>query len=167
MVKTRIKQALALLVIALALAIVANLISHNNIPLIGWWPSVSGSDTVAVPPSAEKGDPPFISLDEAAALYQSDNVLFIDSRDPEDYRAGRIKNAVNLPFDSLEDHWDGTIPSIPKDRTLVIYCSGTECELSLLLAREFVYRGYKKVYVFFGGWREWEKARLPVERGKS
>jgi 3-mercaptopyruvate sulfurtransferase SseA len=31
------------------------------------------------------------------------------------------------------------------------------------VARQFISRGYKKVFVLKGGWREWEKAGFPVE----
>jgi 3-mercaptopyruvate sulfurtransferase SseA len=31
------------------------------------------------------------------------------------------------------------------------------------VARQFISRGYDKVFVLKGGWDEWEKAKLPVE----
>jgi len=30
------------------------------------------------------------------------------------------------------------------------------------VARQFVLRGYEKVFALKGGWDEWEKAKLPV-----
>jgi rhodanese-related sulfurtransferase len=160
-----IRQALIVIVFAAVVAVCSNLISGSGIPLVGNWPSVSGSDTVAVPPSADEGDPPFISLDEAAAKFQLRDAVFIDARDPEDYEYGRIRGALNLPYDYLEDYWDEVVPELPKDKQYVIYCSGTECELSLFLARDMVYDGFEKVFIFYGGWREWERAKLPTESG--
>jgi len=166
MMKSRIGQALTILALAVIVAIGVNIFSANRILLIGEWPSISGSDTVAVPPSAQEGDPLFISLDDAAARHQSRNVLFIDARDPEDFEYGHILGAINLPYDYVEDYWDEVVPRIPGDKELVIYCSGTECELSLFLGREMVAEGYEKIFVFYGGWREWEGAGLPIEKGK-
>ncbi|MBN2226590.1 MAG: rhodanese-like domain-containing protein [candidate division Zixibacteria bacterium] len=163
---TAIRQAVPLVILALILAVVSNVVLPNRIPYIGNWPSLAGSDSVIVPPSAQEGDPPFISLDEAAALSQSSRVIFVDSRYPEDYVYGRIAGSINLPFELIEDFWDRVTLNMPKDREYVVYCSGDECETSLLLGREMVYQGYEKVYVFFGGWREWERAGLPVERGE-
>lgn len=163
MMKSRLEQALTIIAVAVILGFGVNIISANRIPFIGKWPSISGSDTVAVPPSAEEGDPLFISLDEAAARYQSRNVVFVDARDPEDFEYGRVAGAINLPYDYIEDYWENVVPLIPRDNELVIYCSGTECEQSLFLAREFVYQGYEKVFIFYGGWREWERAGLPTE----
>ncbi|UCD94964.1 MAG: rhodanese-like domain-containing protein [Candidatus Zixiibacteriota bacterium] len=160
-----IKQALIVIAFSAAVAVCSNLISGSGIPFVGNWPSVSGSDTVAVPPSADEGDPPFISLDEAAAKFQLRDGVFIDARDPEDYEYGRIKGALNLPYDYLEDYWDEIVPDLSKDKQYIIYCSGTECELSLFLARDLVYNGFEKVFIFYGGWREWERAKLPTEGG--
>lgn len=162
----RLAQALILIIISVVVAFTTNAVRQENLALIGNWPSMSGSDSVIVPPSAQEGDPPFISLDEAAAKFQSSEVLFIDARDPEDYEYGRIQGAINLPYEELDVYWDEVSLRISMDRPLVLYCSGEECESSLMLAREMVLRGWDDVYVFFGGWREWEKAGLPVERGK-
>ncbi len=163
---TAIRQAVLLIILAFVLAVISNAVLPNRIPYIGGWPSLVGSDSVIVPPSAEEGDPPFISLDEAAALSQSSNVIFVDSRDPEDHIYGRIAGSINLPFEMIDDYWDGVTLNMPKNKEYVVYCSGDECETSLLLGRELVYQGYEKVHVFFGGWREWERAGLPVERGE-
>lgn len=161
----RLAQALILIVVSALAAIVTNAVRQENLDLIGNWPSVSGSDSIIVPPSAQEGDPPFISLDEAAAKFQSSEVLFIDARDQEDYEYGHIRGAINLPYEEMDLFWDEVSPKISRDRPLVLYCSGEECETSLMLAREMVLLGWTDIYVFFGGWREWEKAKLPVERG--
>jgi len=163
--KLRFKQPLILLILSVVIALLANTISSNRIPFVGNWPSVSGSDTIVIPPSAEEGDPAFISLDEAATKFQSRNTLFIDAREPEDYEFGHIKGAINLPYDYLEDYWDDIIKDISPDREIVVYCSGSECESSLFLGRELSETGYNHVYIFYGGWREWERSGLPAVMG--
>jgi len=162
----RIKQAVIIILFSAALAVIVNLASGSRIPFVGDWPSISGSDSVAVPPSAEEGDPPFISLDEAAARYQSPGTLFIDARDPEDYAVAHVRNAVNIPYDYLDDYHE-QLMMIPVDREIVIYCSGSECELSLFLGRDMQDIGYQRIFIFYGGWREWERANLPVEKGEG
>ena len=162
----RLTQALVLVVIAVAVAFITNSARDENLALVGNWPSISGSDSIIVPPSAEEGDPPFISLDEAAAKFQTPEVIFIDARYPEDYAEGHIRGAINLPYEELDQYWDKVAPTIPKDRPVVVYCSGEECELSLMLAREMVVKGWKDIYVFFGGWREWQKSKLPTAGGE-
>ncbi len=162
--KTGIRQAILLTTLAVILGLATNTLTETGIPFFGNWPSLAGSDSIIVPPSADEGDPPFISLDEAAAKFQTPGILFIDARDPEDYEYGHIKGAISIPYDYLEDINDPRVTSVPKDQGMVIYCSGTECESSLYLGRDFQYKGYTEVSIFFGGWREWNEAGLPVEQ---
>ncbi len=162
--KTGVTQAIIILAISTVLATASNLFSGNGIAFIGNWPSlISESDSIIKPPSAEEGDPPFISLDEAAGKFQDKNVVFIDARDPEDFELAHIKGALSIPYEYLEEDWMAASTGIPKERPIVIYCSGTECELSLLLGREMAYQGYENIFIFYGGWREWEHAGLPTE----
>jgi len=169
--KKVIKQISILAAISIIIGVLFNGLRSDGIPLIGSWPS-SGSADVAVPPSAEEGDPPFVSLDEAAALYQTPGVLFIDARDPEDYVLNHIKGSISIPYEylpdeNIDDYWAEFAARIPYDRRIVIYCSGTECELSLFLGREMAQRGYSDIKIFYGGWSEWEKAALPIEKGEK
>jgi rhodanese-related sulfurtransferase len=165
--KTRILQALVIVIAAVFVGLLFNGISGRGIPMVGKWPSNSGSDSVIVPPSAEEGDPSFISLAEAAALYQMPETMFIDAREPEDFEYGHINGAISLPYDYMEDYWDILIAGIAKDRNIVIYCSGSECESSLFLGRELVFNGFKNIFVFYGGWREWEKTGLSVVKAQQ
>lgn len=161
---SRIRQAIIIAIISCILAVVFNSLSSHRIPFRGSWPSMAGSDSVIVPPSAAKGDPPFISLDEAAAKFQSKKTMFLDAREPEDYSSGHIRGAISLPFEQFDEYWEKVADSLPKNAEIVTYCSGDECESSLFLGRELVARGYNKISVFYGGWREWEKAKLPREK---
>jgi len=76
-------------------------------------------------------EPKAITLEQAYALYNK-NVIFIDARDEGDFLAGHITNAVNIPFDDLDNH-QGKLENLPKEKPLVIYCAGTDCDLSILL----------------------------------
>jgi rhodanese-related sulfurtransferase len=102
-------------------------------------------------------------LDQAYVLYNK-GITFIDARDTSDFFAGHIKNSVNIPFDDF-DNYKERLDQLPKENPLVVYCAGTECDLSILLGKLlFEEMGYKKVYVFFGGWVDWSKAEYPIEK---
>ena len=105
-------------------------------------------------------EPQAIKLEQAFALYKK-NILFIDARDESDYLAGHITGAINIPFEDL-DNYKEKIEQIPKDKPVVVYCAGSECDLSVLLGDILFERGYKQVYVFFGGWVEWQGAKYPI-----
>ncbi|MEP0862508.1 MAG: rhodanese-like domain-containing protein [Ignavibacterium sp.] len=104
-----------------------------------------------------------IKIDKAYQLYKQ-GVKFIDARMPEEYNEGHIKGAINIPFDGDESYRD-ILKTISKDEILVTYCSGTECDLSILLGDELFEKGYKKVYIFFGGWNDWLEKGYPISKG--
>jgi rhodanese-related sulfurtransferase len=110
----------------------------------------------------EFSEPAAIHLKQAYNLYQK-NVLFIDAREPDDYQNAHIKNAISIPFDHF-DEYKHLLNDIDKESIIVTYCAGTDCDLSKLLGNMLFEMGYKKVYVFFGGWNEWLEAKYPIKK---
>jgi rhodanese-related sulfurtransferase len=106
-------------------------------------------------------EPKAITLEQAYKLFNN-GVQFIDARDESDYLAGYITNSINIPFDDFDNHQQ-KLEQLPKEKPLVIYCAGTDCDLSILLGNLLFEKGYKQVYVFFGGWLEWLNADYPVK----
>jgi rhodanese-related sulfurtransferase len=111
-------------------------------------------------------EPLSINLKQAYTLYKR-NTLFIDAREPEDYRIGHIKNAINIPADHFDDY-EFKLDKIEKEQPIVTYCAGSDCDLSIVLGNILFDMGYKKIYVFFGGWNDWIDANYPIEtRGEK
>jgi rhodanese-related sulfurtransferase len=106
----------------------------------------------------------FIMLPEAEGLFSMNEALFIDSRNTEDFKAGRIAGAVNIPYEEKSDTSLLAEHSIPKDKTLVVYCDGSECQSSVGLSRFLHEQGFTDIRVFFGGWKEWQMEGLPIEK---
>lgn len=104
--------------------------------------------------------PRLISLAQALELYR-DKVLFIDARDQEEYNDGHIAGAINIPYFSV-DEFIGQLSRIDKFTPLVTYCEGADCDMSIRLGDELFKRGFKKVFVYFGGWEEWRNADYPI-----
>ncbi len=104
-------------------------------------------------------EPKAITLEQAYTLFNKD-VKFVDSRDETDYLAGHITNSINIPFDDFDNHKQ-KLEFLSKEKPMVIYCAGTDCDLSILLGNLLFEQGYKQVYVFFGGWLEWVNANYP------
>jgi rhodanese-related sulfurtransferase len=156
-------QIIVILIFSTIAALAINSARSGGVAIIGNWPSKAGSgEGPVIPPSAEAGDPPFITLEEAVTNYQSPDIIFIDSRDPEDYMYGHIKGAINIPFDYIDESWDAFIDGLDPQRGYVVYCSGDECETSLNLGRYLYDRGLSDIRVFYGGWSEWEDNGLPI-----
>ena len=53
-------------------------------------------------------------------------VSVLDVRPPEEYAAGHLPGAVNVPLNELENHLD----SLDTDREIVAYCRGPHCILA-------------------------------------
>jgi len=164
-----LRQAIILLVLAAVLGLGVNIFSPNKIPLVGKYRTLSSGEGPIVPPSAAAGDPPFIDINQAQMEYDLGAAKFVDARDPEEFECGTIPGSVNIPFeylpeDNLALYIDSALGGVSKDKELIVFCSGEECDLSLYLSRNLRSFGYTNVLIFFGGAREWEKFGLQVER---
>lgn len=162
-------QAVRILLISAILGLGVNVVSPNRIPYVGEYRDISTGDDPVIPPSAQEGDPPFIAMDVAQMEYSLKQALFVDARLPEEFKCGTIPGSVNVPFEQLpegdiEEFIDSLLEHTPKDKHLVIFCSGEECDLSLHLSRNLQQFGYTDLSIFFGGAREWEKAGMELER---
>ena len=105
-------------------------------------------------------EPKAINLEQAFTLFNN-GAKFLDARDDFDYNEGHISKAINIPFYAFEEN-EYKLNNINKDETIVTYCSGTDCDLSVLLGNTLAEMGYNKVFVFFGGWLDWVEANYPT-----
>ena len=105
--------------------------------------------------------PMLVNLEFSKYHFDAGSAIFIDSRDPEDYESGHIKNAINIPYDYYEDYED-VINGLDDDSIYIIYCSGGECSLSIDLA-DYLYNEklFDNLLIFEGGWPEWQDAGYP------
>jgi rhodanese-related sulfurtransferase len=167
-----IRQIVTILTLAAILGLGLNLFTPNRIAYVGQYRTLSTSNDPIVPPNAASGDPPFIAVDLAELEFNSGSVIFVDTREPEDFECGTIPGSINIPFDYLPDeglgkYLDSALGGVARDHLIITYCSGEECDLSLHLARNLQALGYTRVSIFFGGSREWEKFGLPIERRRA
>lgn len=117
----------------------------------------------------------FITLAEAEDLFArkiqtGEGAVFIDSRSRQDFAAGHIPGALNLPVGELKNEKKtpsggslSTALSFPEDQVLVVYCEGGDCQTSVSLAKLVNERGFTDIRILSGGWGEWVAAGLPEE----
>jgi rhodanese-related sulfurtransferase len=97
----------------------------------------------------------------AAALMErlSDgNVVVLDVRPEEEYRAGHIPGALSVPVDALE----AALQALPKDKEIVAYCRGPYCVFSDEAVTLLRSRGYQARRLA-EGLPDWRAKGLPVE----
>jgi rhodanese-related sulfurtransferase len=154
------KRIIWILLVSCALGLIFNWINRKGISLIAHERTLNwGTAPLSVP--LDMNEPYSVNLQQAKELYE-ENDLFIDAREKEEFESGHIKGAINIPFENMDDYIR-KLKNIPKDKRIVTYCSGTDCDLSILLGNRLSEMGYKNVFIFFGGWTKWLNAGYPAE----
>jgi rhodanese-related sulfurtransferase len=152
MVRT-VQRIFVIILLGVGLGLISNTITPKGIPLI-------------TPPKKAPKPEEFIPLEKARDLWSS-GVLLFDARKLEDYEAGHIANALSLPVESFQESYPKVAPLLSPDSSIIVYCDGTECELSHRLANELRQQGYTNVHILFNGWSSWKGAGLPTETGSQ
>ena len=86
-------------------------------------------------------------------------VTVLDVRPPEEFAAGHLPGAVNIPVHELEKR----LGELPKRREVVAYCRGPYCLMSYDAVHLLRKRGLKARRLR-NGLPEWRRAGLPGER---
>jgi rhodanese-related sulfurtransferase/biotin operon repressor len=86
-------------------------------------------------------------------------VTVLDVRPAEEYAAGHLPGAINVPVDRLEKY----LSKLPKRKEVVAYCRGPYCLMSFEAVEKLRQRGFKAKRLQ-DGYPEWRAAGLPVER---
>lgn len=85
----------------------------------------------------------------------------IDTREDSEWESAHASGATHLGKGIIERDIERIVPD---DSTkIVLYCGGGY--RSALAADALQEMGYGEVYSLAGGWRAWQAAGLPVERG--
>lgn len=106
-----------------------------------------------------------VSLEEANQWAQDGSRLFLDARPAQEYREGHIPGAMSLPFQQLNAAFPEIQLFLTPELPVVCYCSGEDCEDSLLLGEFLIQQGYTNVFLFEGGMNQWRAAGLMEEGG--
>lgn len=93
-----------------------------------------------------------ISQDEAMEIMETqENFIILDVRRPDEFKEGHIKNAINIPNETIgEDE----IPELPdKDQLILVYCrSGNRSKQASQKLAKLGYTNIKE----FGGINTWK-----------
>lgn len=99
-----------------------------------------------------------VSRDDLLAGLREGSVALLDVRPHEEFQAGHLPDAINIPLDELETMLD----ALPRDREIVAYCRGPYCVLSHEAVERLRKLGFR-VRRFDEGFPQWKAAGLPVQ----
>lgn len=85
-------------------------------------------------------------------------VTVLDVRPSEEFAAGHLPGAINIPIGELEER----LAKLPKRREVIAYCRGPYCLMSFEAVLKLRERGWKARRLE-NGFPEWKAAGLPVE----
>lgn len=99
----------------------------------------------------------FINYNQLKNYLNDPSFLIIDARNDIDYANGHIDNAINIDAYLMDQtEYFKQITTLPRDKILILYCSGGNCDASEKLAKDILSFGFKNVLVYYGGWEEWK-----------
>ncbi|MFN3429432.1 MAG: rhodanese-like domain-containing protein [Candidatus Sericytochromatia bacterium] len=123
----------------------------------------TGTSPTAVPgvsPAGAGTAIPHVTAEEAKALQdKGENLLFVDVRSKASYDIGHIEGAVSHPWATLPQ----THTQLPKDRTLMLYCTCPDEHSSAGAAGDLQAQfGFTKLMVLKGGMQGWMAKGYPT-----
>ncbi|TAH00469.1 MAG: rhodanese-like domain-containing protein [Sphingobacteriales bacterium] len=102
---------------------------------------------------------PLISVD---SLKHLKNIYVLDTRETKEFEVSHLKNALNVGYIWFDMR---TIYNIPKDGTVVLYCSvGYRSEK---IGEKLLNNGYQHVYNLYGSIFEWVNQGNPVYKSNG
>lgn len=102
-----------------------------------------------------------ISVHEARAKLEQGRATLIDVREESEWAAGHARGAQHLGKGVIERDIEKRVPD--KRAEIILYCGGGF--RSTLSADALQRMGYTNVASMAGGWRAWQDAAGPVEKG--
>lgn len=137
---------------------------HIQAILLGFLLLLSGGPFAAEKPYAPESIPGavIVSAEEVVELILSrPELVIIDSRKKTEYAKGHIEDAVNV-LNTTMQRKDLETLCPDRSRPIIFYCNGTRCLRSSDALRKASEWGYRNLFWFRGGWKEWTDKRLPV-----
>lgn len=101
-----------------------------------------------------------VTTEELLRRVAQEKVLILDVRPTEEYASGHIEGALSIPLSQLERR----LAELPTDKTIVAYCRGPYCILSVQAVGLLRQRGFDALRLE-EGFPTWASAGLPVGSG--
>jgi rhodanese-related sulfurtransferase len=101
-----------------------------------------------------------VAVGEFAGLAASTNVVILDVRTAEEFKAGHIKGAVNMDF--LESHFAENVGKLDRHGAYLVYCAGGG--RSAQACRKMSAMGFTNMVDLAPGFSGWKREGQPVEK---
>jgi rhodanese-related sulfurtransferase len=103
-----------------------------------------------------------VTVEEARKRLETAKARLIDVREESEWEAGHALGAQHIGKGVIERDIEQKVPG--RNSELILYCGGGF--RSALATDNLQKMGYTNVASMSGGWRAWQAAGAPVEKGK-
>ncbi|ULR87798.1 rhodanese-like domain-containing protein [Comamonas sp. B21-038] len=121
---------------------------------------VLGSGAMLMMPAMKNMGGGTLSPANAVALINREKAIVVDVSDAQEFSAGHISNAKNVPLDQLE----AQLPAVVKNKALplILVCAqGQRSQRAVAVAKKL---GYTNVQALAGGMKGWRAASMPLKK---
>ena len=137
-----------MILLAALIGIGVNLLPGRRLPLFRPFPKVRA------------GGPARESFQEADAdmvrqFVSAHTAILLDARPPDEFASGHIPAARNLPVARFAEEFPRLTPALDGNAMIIVYCRGSSCEDSQLLAEKLHLGGLRIILVYRGGIEDW------------
>jgi len=95
--------------------------------------------------------------------------LFVDARDDHLYKEGHIPGALQCDHWRLDEYIEAVLDAAEMAEKIIVYCNGGDCEDSIYMCQDLKAFDIssKRLFLYEGGWNEWEANGQPVATGRA
>lgn len=149
-----------LLALTVALGVAANLVrpAATRLPWASDW-------SRHIETQAYRAGVPVLFLPGVRERAGNPDWLICDARTPEQYAAGHLPGAWNLPLEEVDARLGALAARLTLQSELLVYCGGADCTDALELALKLRQLGFERVTLYPGGYAEWVEYGGEVRTG--
>lgn len=110
---------------------------------------------------------PVVFLNGTRELVNNPETVVFDARPPEEYAAGHLPGALNLPVGEVDARIGRYAHLLTPETPILTYCDGMDCTDGLELARKIRAFGFNNVTLYPGGFAEWVAYEGKIRTGED
>jgi rhodanese-related sulfurtransferase len=151
-------------IVSTVIGLLFNTVNPNGIPL-DYTKIAKLKDVKSEVKSSEVNCEPLpIYIEEVFLYFTNGNAIFVDSRQPDEFAAGHIKGAINIPVDEAFPAYNRHKDKFPPDSKIIFYCDAG-CDSAMELAFFFCNQGFTdgNILVYEDGFAAWKDSGYPFE----
>jgi rhodanese-related sulfurtransferase len=162
MKKTILLQVIMIIAAAAFLGLTTNALNPRGVALTVTRPLRAAAADSQLTKTISKGAL-LINRTQLRTLIDRGDAVLVDARSPEEFAAGHLPGAVNIPFELLGEFVE-QMEALPRKAWLVCYCDGPPCDKGEMLARELSAQGFSHAAFYNDGMDDWKAAGGEVVR---